>query len=124
MAQRMLERRDLHAWYGGLLVLHGVVLHVHESDVETLLGRNGACRTSTLRTVMGLTGSRKGGTRVLNAFSTIGLQKLPADRAEAWATVIIGAIFVVRVVAFRRGFVDEFAARWQKRSRSAAPGHQ
>jgi len=45
-------------------VLHGVNLHVDEGEVVTLLGRNGAGRTSTLRAIMGLTGSRKGSIRV------------------------------------------------------------
>jgi branched-chain amino acid transport system ATP-binding protein len=45
-------------------VLHGVNLHVDEGEVVTLLGRNGAGRTSTLRAIMGLTGSRKGSVKV------------------------------------------------------------
>ena len=60
MASRFLEVRDLHAWYGESHVLHGVNFHVDEGEVVTLLGRNGAGRTSTLRAIMGLTGSRKG----------------------------------------------------------------
>ncbi|HEY2929819.1 ABC transporter ATP-binding protein [Piscinibacter sp.] len=63
-AQRFLEIKDLHAWYGESHVLHGVNLHVDEGEVVTLLGRNGAGRTSTLRAIMGLTGSRKGSIRV------------------------------------------------------------
>jgi len=61
---RFLEIKDLHAWYGESHVLHGVNLHVDEGEVVTLLGRNGAGRTSTLRAIMGLTGSRKGSIRV------------------------------------------------------------
>jgi branched-chain amino acid transport system ATP-binding protein len=60
-----LEVRDLHAWYGESHVLHGVNFRVDEGEVVTLLGRNGAGRTSTLRAIMGLTGSRKGSIRVL-----------------------------------------------------------
>jgi len=59
-----LEVRELHAWYGESHVLHGVNFHVDEGEVVTLLGRNGAGRTSTLRAIMGLTGSRKGSVRV------------------------------------------------------------
>ena len=44
---------------------------------------------------------------VLGAFTIIGLQNLLADRVGSWVTVIIGVIFVVCVVAFRRGFVGE-----------------
>ncbi len=64
MASRFLEVNDLHAWYGESHVLHGVNFHVDEGEVVTLLGRNGAGRTSTLRAIMGLTGSRKGSIKV------------------------------------------------------------
>jgi len=64
MSQRFLEVKDLHAWYGESHVLHGVNFHVDEGEVVTLLGRNGAGRTSTLRAIMGLTGSRKGSVKV------------------------------------------------------------
>jgi branched-chain amino acid transport system ATP-binding protein len=60
----MLEVKDLHAWYGESHVLHGVTFDVQEGEVVTLLGRNGAGRTSTLRAILGLTGSRKGSVRV------------------------------------------------------------
>ena len=61
---RFLEVTDLHAWYGESHVLHGVNFHVDEGEVVTLLGRNGAGRTSTLRAILGLTGSRKGSIKV------------------------------------------------------------
>lgn len=64
MRTPFLEIRDLHAWYGESHVLHGVNMEVHEGEVLTLLGRNGAGRTSTLRAIMGLTGSRKGSIKV------------------------------------------------------------
>ncbi len=64
MATTFLEVRDLHAWYGESHVLHGVDFSVYEGEVVTLLGRNGAGRTSTLRAIMGLTGSRKGSIRI------------------------------------------------------------
>lgn len=59
-----LELCDLHAWYGESHVLHGVDFAVREGEVVTLLGRNGAGRTSTLRAIMGLTGRRQGSVRV------------------------------------------------------------
>jgi len=72
MTTPMLEVRELHAWYGESHVLHGVNLRVDEGEVVTLLGRNGAGRTSTLRAIMGLTGSRKGSVRV-HGVETIGM---------------------------------------------------
>ena len=59
-----LEVRDLQAWYGESHVLHGVDLTVHRGEVVTLLGRNGAGRTSTLKAVMGLTDARRGSVRI------------------------------------------------------------
>jgi branched-chain amino acid transport system ATP-binding protein len=72
MSSRFLEVRDLHAWYGESHVLHGVNFHVDEGEVVTLLGRNGAGRTSTMRAIMGLTGARKGSI-VVRGNETIGL---------------------------------------------------
>jgi branched-chain amino acid transport system ATP-binding protein len=64
MANRFLEIANLHGWYGESHVLHGVDFHVDEGEVVTLLGRNGAGRTSTLRAILGLIGSRKGSIKV------------------------------------------------------------
>ena len=64
MATRFLEVKELQGWYGESHVLHGVNFHVDEGEVVTLLGRNGAGRTSTLRAIMGLIGSRKGSIKV------------------------------------------------------------
>ncbi len=64
MSSTFLEISDLHAWYGESHVLHGVNFNVQEGEVVTLLGRNGAGRTSTMRAIMGLTGSRKGSIKV------------------------------------------------------------
>jgi branched-chain amino acid transport system ATP-binding protein len=72
MAQTFLEIADLHGWYGESHVLHGVNLKVEEGEVVTLLGRNGAGRTSTLRAILGLIGSRKGSIKV-HGQETIGM---------------------------------------------------
>ncbi|MEH0166608.1 ABC transporter ATP-binding protein [Paucibacter sp. JuS9] len=64
MAEVALEITNLHAWYGESHILHGVNLSVNKGQVVTLLGRNGAGRTTTLRAIMGLTGSRKGSIKV------------------------------------------------------------
>ena len=60
MAEEVLRIENLHAWYGESHVLHGVDLTVHKGEVVTLLGRNGAGRTSTLKSVLGLVGKRQG----------------------------------------------------------------
>ena len=64
MSTPFLEITDLHGWYGESHVLHGIGFTVDEGEVVTLLGRNGAGRTSTLRAILGLIGSRKGSIKV------------------------------------------------------------
>jgi branched-chain amino acid transport system ATP-binding protein len=63
-AEPALEIAGLEAWYGESHILHGVDLTVARGEVVTLLGRNGAGRTTTLRAIMGLTGRRTGSIRV------------------------------------------------------------
>jgi len=48
----------LHAYYGESHILHGVDLSVRRGEVVTLLGRNGAGRTTTLKAILGLVGRR------------------------------------------------------------------
>ena len=64
MSVPALEISGLHAWYGESHILHGVDLSVQPGEVVTLLGRNGAGRTTTLRAILGLTGTRKGSVRI------------------------------------------------------------
>jgi len=59
-----LEISGLQAWYGESHVLHGVDMVVQPGEVVTVLGRNGAGRTTALRAIMGLTGRREGSIRV------------------------------------------------------------
>ncbi|MBS7700938.1 MULTISPECIES: ABC transporter ATP-binding protein [unclassified Chelatococcus] len=63
MADALLSVAGLEAWYGEAHVLHGVTLDVHEGETVTLLGRNGAGKTSTLRAIMGMIGRRTGSIR-------------------------------------------------------------
>jgi len=60
MAAEPLRVTGLHAYYGESHVLHGVECHVNRGEVVTLLGRNGAGRTTTLKALLGLVGSRSG----------------------------------------------------------------
>lgn len=66
-----------------------------------------------LMTLLGGLGTFAG--PVVGAFTIIGLQNFLADRVGSWVTVIIGAIFVVCVLVFRRGFIGELLAWRQKR---------
>jgi len=60
MSAELLRVQGLHAFYGESHILHGVDLSVHAGEVVTLLGRNGAGRTTTLRALLGLVGRRSG----------------------------------------------------------------
>ncbi len=71
-----LEIKGLHAWYGESHILHDMNLSVAKGEVVTLLGRNGAGRTTTLRAIMGLTGRRSGAIKI-NGVETI---MLPTHR--------------------------------------------
>ncbi len=64
MSAVALEIKGLNAWYGESHILHGIDLTVHKGEVVTLLGRNGAGRTTTLRAILGLTGARTGSVRI------------------------------------------------------------
>jgi len=72
MSADVLQVSGLHAYYGESHVLHGVDCHVGRGEVVTLLGRNGAGRTTTLRALLGLVGARSGSVRI-NGQETIGL---------------------------------------------------
>ncbi|MBX3537487.1 MAG: ABC transporter ATP-binding protein [Chelatococcus sp.] len=63
MTDALLSIGGLEAWYGEAHVLHGVTLDVREGETVTLLGRNGAGKTSTLRAIMGMIGRRTGSIR-------------------------------------------------------------
>lgn len=59
-AIEVLRVSDLHAYYGESHVLHGMNFSVHRGECVSLLGRNGAGRTTTLRAILGLIGRRVG----------------------------------------------------------------
>jgi branched-chain amino acid transport system ATP-binding protein len=56
----MLEINDIHTYYGESHVLHGVTMEVKDGSVVALLGRNGMGKTTTIRSIIGLTAPRKG----------------------------------------------------------------
>jgi branched-chain amino acid transport system ATP-binding protein len=60
LTKPMLKIENLHAWYGESHVLHGINLELAEGQLITLLGRNGAGRSTTLRSIMGMVDRRTG----------------------------------------------------------------
>ncbi len=71
-ATEFLRISNLHAWYGESHILHGVDLSVNKGEVVTLLGRNGAGRTTTIKSIVGLVG-RRTGSIVINGTESIDL---------------------------------------------------
>ena len=85
----LLAVRDLHAWYDESQVLHGVDFDVRPGEVVTLLGRNGAGTTTTLKSVMGIVTRRRGSVtfggheligKPSNAIARLGLAFCPEER--------------------------------------------
>ena len=64
MTEPLLSIRGLQAWYGESHVLHGVDLEVRQGETVTLLGRNGAGKSTTLKSIMGVIRRRKGEIRL------------------------------------------------------------
>lgn len=63
MPETMLDIRNLHAWYGQSHVLHGVDLTMRSGELVTLIGRNGAGKSTTLKSIMGSVPRRSGSIR-------------------------------------------------------------
>jgi len=63
VSEPLLAVSDLQAWYGESHILHGVTFDVQPGEVVTLLGRNGVGKTTTLKSIMGIVGQRRGSVR-------------------------------------------------------------
>ncbi len=89
MSAPLLKVSGVDAWYGESHILHGIDFEVHEGELVTLLGRNGAGRTTTLKAILGLTGKRTGSIEIAgvqaigmptNAIARLGLGYCPEER--------------------------------------------
>jgi branched-chain amino acid transport system ATP-binding protein len=89
MSQVLLKVSDLNAYYGESHILHGINFEIREGELVTLLGRNGAGRTTTLRAILGLTGKRTGSVQIegvetiampTNKIARLGLGYCPEER--------------------------------------------
>ncbi len=69
----MLELKDVHTYYGNIHALKGVSLSVEKGEIVTLIGSNGAGKSTTLRTIQGINRPRSG-TILLEG---VALEKLP-----------------------------------------------
>jgi branched-chain amino acid transport system ATP-binding protein len=132
----MLEVEGLHAYYGKSHILQGVSCRVAKSEIVSLLGRNGAGRSTTIKTIMGLVppvgavsfmGSRIDGLRP-HVIARRGLGYVPEDRAIfPELTVRENLLLGTKSSRHRRGtprwsLDDVFALFPLLRERADAPG--
>jgi len=63
-ATPLVEARGLHTYYGNSHILHGVDFHIAPGETLALLGRNGMGKSTTIRSILGLTAPRRGEVRI------------------------------------------------------------
>jgi len=89
MSERLLELEDIHTYYGNIHALKGISLHVEKGEVVTLIGSNGAGKSTTLRTISGIQRAREGrvmfGSQEIHAMPahdvvTLGIAQAPEGR--------------------------------------------
>jgi branched-chain amino acid transport system ATP-binding protein len=81
----LLELRDVHTYYGESHVLHGVTASVEAGEVVALLGRNGVGKTTTIRTIIGLTPARSGSV----LFAGDDISQLPTHRIARQGIAVV-----------------------------------
>jgi len=81
----LLNVQGMSAWYGAAQILFGVDLQVRRGEVVALMGRNGAGKSTTLKTIMGMVSKRRGSTSFMG---------LDVSRSEAHAIAARGLGFV------------------------------
>jgi branched-chain amino acid transport system ATP-binding protein len=131
-ATKVLSVRNLHAHYGESHVLHGVEFAVHKGEVVTLLGRNGAGRTTTLRAILGLTDRRSGSVRFnghetialpTHRIATLGLGYCPEERGIFSSLSCEENLALLPVLAQGGMSLDEIYAMFPNlRERRSSPG--
>jgi branched-chain amino acid transport system ATP-binding protein len=109
----------LNAWYGESHVLHGIDLEVRQGEVVTLLGRNGAGRSTTMRAILGLVGRRAGRIEVFghnvmalppHRIARLGVGWCPEDRGIFSALTAEENLLLAPVVAEGGMPLDEIYA--------------
>ncbi|MCY1407547.1 High-affinity branched-chain amino acid transport ATP-binding protein LivF [compost metagenome] len=69
-ATPLIEARGLHTYYGNSHILHGVDFHIAPGETLALLGRNGMGKSTTIRSILGLTAPRRGEVRIKGELMT------------------------------------------------------
>ena len=84
---KILNIEKIHTYYGESHIIQGLSLHVDESEAVSILGRNGVGKTTTLRSVMGLTPPRSGSIAIDGRDTT----KLPAHQVSKLGVAYVPA---------------------------------
>ena len=123
---------DLHAFYGESHILHGIDFVVNRGEVVTLLGRNGAGRTTTLRAILGLTGKRAGSIMVngreviampTHGIAHLGIGYCPEERGIFASLSAEENLLLPPAVASGGMSIDEIYAMFPNlQERRASPG--
>ncbi|HVL96652.1 MAG TPA: ABC transporter ATP-binding protein [Solirubrobacteraceae bacterium] len=79
MAEPLLQVEDIHTYYGSIEALKGITIDVSEGEIVTLIGSNGAGKSTTLRSISALTPARTGAIR----FRGRDISKMPAQEIVA-----------------------------------------
>jgi branched-chain amino acid transport system ATP-binding protein len=128
----LLRLTDVHAWYGESHILHGIDLTVNKGEVVTLLGRNGAGRTTTLKAILGLVGRRSGsiminGTQAValppHKIAHLGIGYCPEERGIFTSLTCEENLLLPPPVASGGMSIDEIYAMFPNlKERRASPG--
>jgi len=132
MSTEFLRLVDVHAFYGESHILHGIDLTVNRGEVVTLLGRNGAGRTTTLKAILGLVGRRSGsiminGTEAValppHRIAHLGIGYCPEERGIFTSLTCEENLLLPPPVASGGMSVDEIYAMFPNlKERRASPG--
>ena len=74
----MLELRNVHVSYGSIEVLHGINIHVEKNEIVTIIGANGAGKSTTLKAISGMIPKQKGSAIIYNdaQIATLGAEQV------------------------------------------------
>ncbi len=132
MTETLLEIRGLEAWYGESHVLHGVSFDVPRGQVVSLVGRNGAGKTTIMRSIMGLVRKRSGSVQVNGAqaialkprqIARLGVGYVPEERGIFASLSVRENLMLPLVVQKPLMSMDEIFALFPNlQTRMSAPG--
>jgi branched-chain amino acid transport system ATP-binding protein len=128
----VLEISALNAWYGESHILHGVDFNVQEGEVVTLLGRNGAGKSTTMKSIMGLVPRRMGsvkfkGTETINQMPNLiaraGIAFCPEERGIFGSLSVTENLMLPPIVAPGGLSVEEIYALFPNLKERARTAH-